>query len=328
MNKKNTSIAVGCSILAVIGLMIAICAGVKSISIQTVFDSILHFDVNDIDMQVIRNSRLPRAIATALVGGFLGVSGALMQGVTRNNLAEPSLMGISQGATLAVACLFVSPTVYGIFGNTVAAFVGASISGLLVLVFSMKSARAVNMTRLLLAGTALSTFFLSLASIIALINNQSQNLAFWVAGGFRSVTWMSVKVALVIGILFVTLAIVLSKKINIVSLGEDVAIGLGENPSKVRIYTILVLIPLCAISVSIAGNIAFVGLIIPHIVRKIVGVDYRIIVPFSFLFGSTLLIWSDIAARLCNAPYETPIGLFTSFIGVPLFLYMIRKERV
>ncbi len=328
MNKKNTSIAVGCSVLAVIGLMIAICAGVKSISVRTVFDSILHFDANDIDMQVIRNSRLPRAIATALVGGFLGVSGALMQGVTRNNLAEPSLMGISQGATLAVACLFVSPTVYGIFGNTVAAFVGASISGLLVLVFSMKSARAVNMTRLLLAGTALSTFFLSLASIIALINNQSQNLAFWVAGGFRSVTWMSVKVALVIGIVFVTLAILLSKKINIVSLGEDVAIGLGENPSKVRVYTILVLIPLCAISVSIAGNIAFVGLIIPHIVRKIVGVDYRIIVPFSFLFGSTLLIWSDIAARLCNAPYETPIGLFTSFIGVPLFLYMIRKERV
>lgn len=328
MNKKYVWLTVGCSILAILGLVFAICAGVKSISIQTVVDSILHFDENNIDMQVIRNSRLPRAISTAIIGGFLGVSGALMQGVTRNSLAEPSLMGISQGATLAVACLFISPTVYGILGNTVAAFIGAAISGLLVLVFSMRNARNVNMTRLLLAGTALSTFFLSLASIVALVNNRSQSLAFWVSGGFRSVTWSSVGMALVIGVIFVPISIILSKRINIVSLGEDVAIGLGEDPQKVRILTILTLIPMSAVSVAVAGNIAFVGLIVPHIVRKIVGIDYRMIVPFSFLFGAVLLIWSDILARLANAPYETPIGLFTSFIGVPLFLIMIRKERV
>ncbi|MDO5294784.1 MAG: iron ABC transporter permease [bacterium] len=328
MSKKSVFLAVGCSVLAIIGLFFAICAGAKTISIQTIYDSIMHFDPDNIDMQVIRNSRLPRALSTALVGGFLGVSGALMQGVTRNSLAEPSLMGISQGATLAVACLFVSPTVFGMFGTTVAAFIGATISGLLVLLFSMKNARSLNMTRLLLAGTALSTFFLSLASIIALVNNRSQNLAFWVSGGFRGTTWTGVMTALVIGAIFVTLSILLSKKINIVSLGEDVAIGLGENPTRVRIATILVLIPMSAVSVAIAGNIAFVGLIVPHIVRKLIGVDYRQIVPLSFLFGATLLIWSDIAARLANAPYETPIGLFTSFIGVPLFLYMIRKERV
>lgn len=327
-NRKYILLVVGCSILVVFGLIFAICAGAKSISIQTIIDSLIHFDAENVDMQVIRNSRLPRAISTALIGGFLGISGALMQGVTRNSLAEPSLMGISQGATLAVACLFVSPTVFGMFGNTVAAFIGATISGLLVLAFSMKGARNMNMTRLLLAGTALSTFFLSLASVLALINNRSQELAFWVAGGFRAVTWDKVYVALGIGVVFLPLAFLLAKRINIVSLGEDVAIGLGENPVKVRVYAILVLIPLSAVSVAIAGNIAFVGLIIPHIVRRMVGVDYRLILPFSFLFGSILLVYADIVARLINAPYETPIGLFTSIIGVPLFLYMIRKERV
>ena len=131
----------------------------------------------------------------------------------------------------------------------------------------------------------------------------------------------------IVGVVCTALAFLLAPRINIVNLGEDVAIGLGENPMKVRIYTLLVIIPLSAVSVAVAGNIAFVGLIVPHIVRRVVGQDYRYIIPLSFLVGSTLLIWSDVAARLVNQPYETPIGLFTSLIGVPFFLWMVRKER-
>ena len=249
-----------------------------------------------------------------------------MQGVTRNPVAEPSLMGITQGATFAIALLGMSSSLYGLLGNTLAAFVGAIISGLLVLAFSMKSARNMNMSRLLLAGTALSTFFISMATVIALLTNKSQSLAFWITGGFRAVTWNSVMLLLIVGGMTTIIALFLAPKINIVNLGEDVCIGLGENPVKIRMITLLLIIPMCAVCVAVAGNIAFVGLIVPHIIRKLLGTDYRVLMPVSFLGGAMLVIWADVLARLVNQPYETPIGLFTSLVGVPLFIWMVRKE--
>lgn len=327
MNKKAVAFISTCSIIAITGLVVAISAGAKSIPLQTVWNSIFHYE-DILDMQLVRDVRIPRVICTALVGGILGVTGAMMQGVTRNPIAEPSLMGITQGATLAIAIAGASQSIYGLLGNTAAAFVGALFSGLLVLAFSMKNARNMNLSRLLLAGTALSTFFISMATIIALLTNKSQNLAFWVSGGFRAVTWNSVKLVLVVGGIATVIALFMAPKINVVNLGEDVCIGLGENPVKIRMFTLLLLIPMCAVCVAVAGNIAFIGLIVPHIVRKLLGQDYRMIMPVSFLFGATLVIWADVLARLVNQPYETPIGLFTSLVGVPLFIWMIRKENM
>lgn len=327
MNKKAVAFISTCSIIAITGLVVAISAGAKSIPLQTVWNSIFHYE-DILDMQLVRDVRIPRVICTALVGGILGVTGAMMQGVTRNPMAEPSLMGITQGATLAIAIAGASQSIYGLLGNTVAAFIGALFSGLLVLAFSLKNARNMNLSRLLLAGTALSTFFISMATIIALLTNKSQNLAFWVSGGFRAVTWNSVKLVLVVGGIATIIALFMAPKINVVNLGEDVCIGLGENPVKIRMFTLLLLIPMCAVCVAVAGNIAFIGLIVPHIVRKLLGQDYRMIMPVSFLFGATLVIWADVLARLVNQPYETPIGLFTSLVGVPLFIWMIRKENM
>lgn len=312
--------------MAILGSFIAISFGAKQIPLQVIFDSIFHYE-EVLDMQLVRNVRIPRVICTIMVGGILGVSGAMMQGVTRNSIAEPSLMGISQGATLSVAIATAIPNFFWFGGRMTAAFIGALCSGLFVLFFSMQNARNMSLSRLLLAGTAMSTFFLSMATVIALITNQSQSLAFWVAGGFRSVSWSSVWLVGSIGGISVILAFFLSKRINLVNLGEDVAIGLGEKPARVRTYVFLLIIPMCAVSVAVAGSISFVGLIVPHVVRKLVGVDYRKIMPLSFLAGATLLVWADVAARLVNQPYETPVGLFTALIGVPFFLYMVRKER-
>ncbi len=327
MNKKAIAFISACSIIAIAGLVVAISAGAKSIPLQTVWNSIFHYE-DILDMQLVRDVRIPRVICTALVGGILGITGAMMQGVTRNDVAEPSLMGITQGATFAIAIAGANSTIYGLLGNTVAAFIGAMISGLLVLAFSMKNARNMNLSRLLLAGTALSTFFISMATIIALLTNKSQNLAFWISGGFRAVTWDSVKLVLIVGGITTVIALFMAPKINIVNLGEEVCIGLGENPVKIRMITLLLLIPMCAVCVAVAGNIAFIGLIVPHIVRRLLGQDYRMIMPVSFLFGATLVIWADVLARLVNQPYETPIGLFTSLVGVPLFIWMIRKENM
>lgn len=325
MNKKVTLLVTLCSLFAIIGLIVAICAGAKSIPLQTVIDSIFHYE-GILDMQLVRDVRIPRAICTAFIGGLLGITGAMMQGVTRNPVAEPSLMGITQGATFAIALMGASSGLLGLFGYMFAAFIGALVSGTLVLLFSMKSARHMNMSKLLLAGTALSTFFISMATVIALLTNKSQNLAFWLAGGFRATTWASVQLVLIVGVLTTILALFLAPKINVVNLGEDVCIGLGENPNRIRMQTLLLIIPMCAVCVAVAGNIAFVGLIVPHIIRRWVGQDYRVIMPLSFLFGSTLVIWADVLARLVNQPYETPIGLFTSLVGVPLFIWMVRKE--
>ena len=122
-------------------------------------------------------------------------------------------------------------------------------------------------------------------------------------------------------------ALSLSKKINIISLGEDAAVGLGVKPTRVRIQAVGILIPMCAVCVATAGNIAFVGLIVPHILRKLLGTDYRRLIPFSFLCGAALLAWADVAAKLINMPYETPIGLFSALMGIPIFISMVRREK-
>lgn len=326
MNKKFITLVIIGVILAAVGIIAATCVGAKTISLETIYHSIFHYE-EQLDMQLVRDSRLPRAICSALVGGMLAMAGAMMQGITRNPVAEPSMIGMTQGAVLAVAAITVYGTIGGEIGNVLAALLGALFSGILILFLGIKSHANMNLSRLLLAGTALSTFFLSLASIIALLGNRSQELAFWVAGGFGNKTWDDVKLLLVLGGSCSVFCFFLRGKINILSLGEEVSIGLGLNPAKLRFQVIALLIPICASCVGVSGNIAFVGLIVPHIVRRLIGTDYRQVVPLSFIYGSVLLVWADITAKMINIPYETPIGLFTAMLGVPVFLFLVRKEK-
>ena len=152
-------------------------------------------------------------------------------------------------------------------------------------------------------------------------------MAFWIAGGFRQANWLQVGFLAIVGGIFTILSLCMSGKINLVNLGDEVAIGLGVSPEKIKFYTILFLIPICGLCVSVAGNIGFVGLFIPHIIRKIIGNDYRKLMPLSFLWGSVILVVADILARTLIAPYELPVGLFTACIGVPVFLLLVRKEN-
>ena len=262
---------------------------------------------------MIRDVRLPRVICVLVTGGILGMTGAMMQGVTRNPIAEPSLLGISQGATLFVALLYASG-VGATAGNTLlAALLGAFFSGVLVLIFTMKNPGNLSITKLLLAGTAMSTFFTALTSVAGLLSNQSQMVGFWVSGGFRGATWLDVKIILAVGIPGFLAAVFLAPKINVISLGD--------------VITILLMIPLCAAAVVVGKTIGFVGLMIPQTIRLFAGTDYRRVIPLSFLCGAVLLTYADIAARMIYQPYEVPIGIFTAMLGVPFFLYMAGKER-
>ena len=173
----------------------------------------------------------------------------------------------------------------------------------------------------------MSTFFVSLTTVIGLLTNQSQMIGFWVSGEFRNATWADFKLVFIVGIIGLIITMILSPKINILNLGDDVAIGLGESPEKIRFITLMVMIPMIAAAVAVGKNIAFVGLIIPQVVRKILGEDYRKNIPCSFLLGAVLLTYADIAARMLFNPYETPIGVFTAIIGIPFFISVARKER-
>lgn len=313
-------------LLLVGGLVLAVRLGSVHIAFSDIFNSIFNYSEN-LELMLVRDVRIPRALSVLMTGGILGVTGAMIQGVTRNPIAEPSILGVSQGATLVIAIFYAAGIGITTKNVMIASFIGALITGLIVLGFISKKANNNSIAKILLAGTAMSTFFVSLTTVIGLLTNQSQMIGFWVSGGFRNATWADFKLVFIVGIIGLIITMILSPKINILNLGDDVAIGLGESPEKIRFITLMVMIPMIAAAVAVGKNIAFVGLIIPQVVRKILGEDYRKNIPCSFLLGAVLLTYADIAARMLFNPYETPIGVFTAIIGIPFFISVARKER-
>ncbi|BBK78868.1 MULTISPECIES: FecCD family ABC transporter permease [Clostridium] len=326
-SKKHTALFISCSLLLlVIGMVLAVRSGSVPISFSDIFNSIFNYN-ETLELMLVKDVRIPRALCIVFTGGILGATGAMIQGVTRNPIAEPSILGVSQGATLVISIFYAAGIAVNTKNVMIASFIGALITGIIVLMFISKKANNNSIAKILLAGTAMSTFFMSLTTIIGLLSNQSQMIGFWVAGGFRNVSWSDFNLVAVVGILGLLAGVFLSPKINILNLGDDVAIGLGESPERIRIITLIVVIPMCAAAVAVGKNIAFVGLIIPQIVRKILGEDYRRNIPCSFLLGAVLLTYADIAARMIFNPYETPIGVFTALIGIPFFISIARRER-
>ena len=328
MNVQRTCVAVlvGAVVLAV-GMVVSVCVGAKTIPLADVVNSLIAYDDTSLDHMLIHDSRLPRVLCATLVGGMLALAGAMMQGVLRNPVAEPSVMGVNQGATLMVTIALVGGLAGGVYGSFVMALVGAAVAGGLLLLFTIVGRAGQSMARILLAGTAMSTFFLAMATMVGLLGNRSQELAFWVVGSLRQTGWTQVTCLLLIGGLFTVLAFVWASRINILSLGDEFATGLGLRPTRVKLQVIAYLIPLCGVCVAVAGNIGYIGLFVPHIMRRIVGNDYRCLMPASFVAGAAVLVWADLAARMVLSPYEMPVGLFTACIGVPVFLLLVRREK-
>jgi iron complex transport system permease protein len=259
-SNKSTITFIVCSIfILIIGLFLAISLGAAHIGISEIWISIFNYS-EKLELVLIRDVRIPRALCVLLTGGILGVTGAMIQGVTRNPIAEPSLLGVSQGATLVVAIFYAAGISINTTNIMIASLIGSIFSGVIVISFISRKANNSSITKILLAGTAMSTFFISLTTVVGLLSNKSQFIAFWVAGGFRNATWSDFILVAVVSILGLIIAILLSKKINVLSLGDDVAISLGQNPERIRLVTLLVMIPMCAAAVAVGKNIGFVGL--------------------------------------------------------------------
>ncbi|OIB00282.1 ferrichrome ABC transporter permease [Paenibacillus sp. LC231] len=313
---------------AVCFLLIAasILYGAKNITMDTVWDSIFAFDSESIDHQIIVSSRLPRVVGAMLIGAFLAVSGALMQGMTRNYLASPSIMGVSDGSVFAVTLFMVfipnaSSNMY-----IVSSLIGSAIGAAVVFGLAWLIPGGLSPVRLAILGTVIGTFLSGTAEALAAYFQISHNISFWYNARLHAMDPELIKLSIPFAIVGLCLAVVLSKSITLLSLGDETAKGLGVNTWLIKALAMVAVVILTGVSVALAGKVAFVGLIIPHIARFLSGSDYRWIVPVSGVLGGMFLALCDILARFVNYPFETPVGVITSLIGVPFFLYLIKTR--
>lgn len=326
-SKTLKTIIIALALLAVpVSIAFSVSFGAVDIDLSTVWQAVFHFNQDITSHQVIQELRMPRAISAALVGASLAVSGAIMQGMTRNPLASPSIMGVTDGAAFALVLMLAFFPAVSNLGLTLAALIGAGVSVVLVFLIGSLSTSGLTPVKLALAGVAIGTMLRSVSSLISLHFQLEKEMGFWLAGGLAGTSWTSVKILLLLGIIGLFFSLIISRSITVLSLGDDIATGLGQNNLIIKIIGILAVLILTGSAVSIAGAVGFVGLIVPHITRFIMGTDYRWIIPASAVFGALLLILSDITSRLINAPFETPVGAITSLIGVPFFLYLARNS--
>ncbi|MGY3188070.1 FecCD family ABC transporter permease [Lysinibacillus sp. TE18511] len=315
------------TILLLCSLFFALSFGAKSLPLSTVWEAIWQFDESNVEHQVLHSVRFPRVLASALVGAAFAVAGTLMQGVTRNPLADVGVLGINAGATFVVAISFV------IFPNIpftllmILSFIGATCTTLFIFFLGMNAPGGLTPLKLTLAGTVIASMLYSLTAGIAIYFELSQDLAFWYAGGVAGVEWPQLIAIAPIIVTVLIAAMLLGKSLSIMAMGEEMAINLGLNTKRIRILAIIFALLLAGVSVAAVGSIAFVGLVIPHIARKFVGVDYRFVLPISALLGALLLVIADLVARTIDPPKEFAIGVIVAMIGVPFFLMIARKEK-
>lgn len=315
-----------------VGLLILLSAasisfGAADMRLSTAWGAIFRFDSSLTEHQIIKTLRFPRTVADMIVGCSLAVCGALMQGTTRNPLADSGLMGISSGATFAIAlamAFFPGRT----YGQTMFfACMGAAVTTFMTYFIASLGKRGMTPQRLVLAGISISMLFGAFSQYISIRFHLGQALAYWTAGGTAGVKWeeLAIVAPFFLGAVFV--AVALSPSVTVMSLGEEVATGLGMKTGVIKGISTLVVLVLTGLSVIVVGPVGFVGLITPHIVRYLIGVDYRYIIPACALYGALLTVFADLAGRLINKPYETPISVIFAVIGVPYFLYLARKQR-
>lgn len=316
-------LVVGCGVL-LLCLLASVRFGAAEIGTADVISAFTDYGGSEEDL-IIRTLRVPRAIIAGLVGASLAVAGAIMQGLTRNPLADPGILGIEAGAALAVVgAVFLfgvsSLSTYALF-----AFLGGGITA--VLVYGLGSMGRGGMTpmKLTIAGAAFTALLSSLTTAMLILNQRTlEEIRFWLAGsvaGRDLSLLLQVLPYILVGLL---LSLAIARQVTTLSLGDDVAAGLGQRTGWVKGLAAVGVVLLAGSAVAIAGPIGFVGLVIPHMVRFFVGVDYRWILPYSIIFGAVLLVSADIAARLVLSPQEIPVGIMTAFVGAPFFIYLAR----
>lgn len=321
MTRRAVISITGLAALA-LALLISIRVGAVSVSMSDIWNVFVSPAGTEV-YQIIYNIRIPRVLVGALTGINLALAGCILQGVLRNPLADPGIIGVSAGAGLAaMAVMILWP------GLTVLvpamAFAGALVAAAIVFLLSWD--RGVQPLRLILAGVALAAFFGGgMSALMVFHSDKVQGVVNWMAGGFQGRSWDHVSMILPYSIIGIVGAVLSYRYLNALQLGDDVAKGLGIRVEWARFLLVVLAALLAASAVSVAGLLGFVGLIVPHITRMLVGSDFEYLLPCAAVLGATLVVAADTVARTLFSPVEVPVGIFMAFLGAPFFIYLLRK---
>jgi hypothetical protein len=329
MRKKNFLLAmVLCMALLFIFAVFSISFGAKQIAFSKVIDVILGKDVDSLEATIIQQ-RIPRTVFGILAGGALGISGALMQSITRNPIADPSILGVNTGASLFVVAGIAFLNITAAYQYIWLAIIGAGITAFFVYSVASIGKDGATPLKLALSGAAVSIVLGALVSTIMLPDDRVlQAFRFWQVGSIGSATWDNISLISPFLIMGFIISMFISRYLNNLALGDEAATALGTNVVITRSVGALASVLLCGATTALAGPIGFVGLIVPHLIRLIYGSEMEKILPLSFLGSGILLLVSDLIGRIIGSPGETEVGIITAVLGAPVFIFAIRKGRV
>ncbi|ACG62951.1 ferrichrome transport system permease protein FhuB [Streptococcus equi subsp. zooepidemicus MGCS10565] len=313
------------SLTLVLAIYCSLRFGAVSLSHQELFHILLGKHGLGQKASIIWDIRLPRLILAALVGAALAVSGAIMQGITRNPIAEPGLLGINSGAGLAlvIGYAFFPHLHYSII--ILLSLLGSLLATLLILSLAYQTRKGYTQMRLILAGAMISMLLSAIGQGITTYCHLANAIIGWQAGGLIGVNWQMVSYVAPLIICGLVLSYLLAYHLTILSLSQEQAKALGQRTFLISLIFIGLVLLLSSAAVAVAGSISFVGLIIPHAITLVTAKDYRWILPLATLLGASFMLWVDFACRNINPPYETPLSALISFIGLPCFLWLVRK---
>lgn len=329
MRKKNFLLAMAlCMALLFIFAVFSISFGAKQIAFSKVIDVILGKDVDSLEATIIQQ-RIPRTVFGILAGGALGISGALMQSITRNPIADPSILGVNTGASLFVVAGIAFLNITAAYQYIWLAIIGAGITAFFVYSVASIGKDGATPLKLALSGAAVSIVLGALVSTIMLPDDRVlQAFRFWQVGSIGSATWDNISLISPFLIMGFIISMFISRYLNNLALGDEAATALGTNVVITRSVGALASVLLCGATTALAGPIGFVGLIVPHLIRLIYGSEMEKILPLSFLGSGILLLVSDLIGRIIGSPGETEVGIITAVLGAPVFIFAIRKGRI
>lgn len=311
------------ALFAVSALLCAMRCGSRELSYARIIETLWNAD-GGTDFLILYYIRLPRVVLGAMVGASLALSGAILQGVMRNPLASPGIIGVSAGGALtAVAIMLLLPQFAGLLVPS--AFCGALVTAVLVYALAWKG--GIQPVRLILSGVAVASMLSALVSVMLLFNSERAVVILdFMIGSLSAKSWTQIQLVWPYMAGGVIVSLLLAQVLNILVLGDEVATGLGLRVELMRVILLALSALLAAASVSVVGLLGFVGLIAPHIVRLMIGSDYRYLLPGSVLFGAGMLVWCDTVGRMALDPVELPVGIILALLGPPFFLYLLRRS--
>ena len=292
-------------------------------------DSIVN-NWTQLDENIVWGLRLPRVLLGMIVGASLAVTGVAMQALVRNHLADPFILGVSSGAsaTATLGMLFGVFSFLGTYALSISAFIGAAATIIMVYTISRVKGR-INITQLLLSGVAIAMIMDAVTNIITLSAPNAlglHNATFWMSGSLAGAKWGYLKLPLVVIVFCMTVLMIHYRSLNALLLGDETAGTLGINVRRMQKMLVLVASLLAGVTIAVSGSIGFIGLMVPHMTRLLIGSDHKRVLPVSALLGGILVVWTDVAARLVIAPEELPIGILTALFGGPFFIWLLKKN--